>query len=158
MDRDEYTDYVIDPDPPQYLDFTVPKKQLKTPPPFDAWGALDSPAAPENELFGDANGQPANFTDFSPRERTGDPDAKLDPEKVRRLYILYDESNGFYRGYDATDRGQILVYPPGRERSGAIFPGSYQSRDKTAKRGLWRKFRPTLEQDARRRLQSRRYF
>ncbi len=26
MDRDEYTDYVIDPDPPQYLDFTVPKK------------------------------------------------------------------------------------------------------------------------------------
>ncbi|MDE5831853.1 MAG: hypothetical protein K2H64_02520 [Desulfovibrio sp.] len=108
------------------------KKQLKTTPPFDAWGGLDSPATPENQLFGDANGQPANFTDFSPRERTDDPDAKLDPEKVRRLYILYDESNGFYRGYDATDRGQILVYSPGRERSGAIFPGSYQSRDKTA--------------------------
>lgn len=86
--RPEYTDYVIDVDWDKYLSYVATQQALKTPPAFDAYGVLGDSATPENQVFGDAAGTPSNFTDFSLRRRTGDPDAVLGRDLETRVLMM----------------------------------------------------------------------
>ncbi len=61
---------------------------LKTPPAFDQYGVLIDTPTPENNVFGNSEGTPANFTDFSLRYRLHDRNAALDKEMVRRVFIM----------------------------------------------------------------------
>lgn len=84
----EYTDYVIDVDWSEYLTYVASQTPLKTPPAFDAYGVLDDAATPENRVFGDVEGNPSNFTDFSLRKRTGDSGAELSAELQKRVTLM----------------------------------------------------------------------
>lgn len=86
--KKEHTDYVMDVDLPKYLDYVAAQKALKQPPAFDAWGVLGRAPTPENEVFGNEAGEPANFTDFSLRKRTGNPKASLDAAMVKRVDLM----------------------------------------------------------------------
>lgn len=90
--RTEYTDYVIDVDWNKYLAYVATQQALKTPPAFDAYGVLHDAATPENRVFGDAEGNPANFTDFSLRKRTGNADAAI-PEALEERVRLMNPMN-----------------------------------------------------------------
>ncbi|MCH5247326.1 MAG: carboxylesterase family protein [Muribaculaceae bacterium] len=70
-------DNVISFDLDRYLKYIVEERPLKTPPAFDSWGVLHKGASPENKLFGDSLGEPANFTEFSLRKHLDDPEATL---------------------------------------------------------------------------------
>lgn len=82
------TDYVTDIDLDKYLSYVATVTKLKTPPAFDQYGVLIDTPTPENNVFGNAAGQPANFTDFSLRHRLHDEKAILDKDMVRRVYIM----------------------------------------------------------------------
>lgn len=86
--RVELTDYVTDVDWDKYLTYVAMQTALKTPPAFDAYGVLDAGATPENRVFGDKDGNPANFTDFSLRKHTGNPDAMLTKALVERVTLM----------------------------------------------------------------------
>ena len=82
------TDYVTDIDLDKYLSYVASVTPLKTPPAFDQYGVLiDTPTA-ENNVFGNSEGIPANFTDFSLRHRLHDNSATLDKDMVRRVFIM----------------------------------------------------------------------
>ena len=82
------TDYVTDIDLDKYLSYVASVTRLKTPPAFDQYGVLIDTPTPENNVFGDAAGTPANFTDFSLRHRLHDNNASLDKKMVDRVYIM----------------------------------------------------------------------
>lgn len=82
------TDFVADVDLDTYLAYVASVTALKTPPAFDAWGVLESPASPENKVFGNDHGEPANFTEFSLRQRTDDASASLDAAIQQRVYLM----------------------------------------------------------------------
>ncbi|MDE5708125.1 MAG: alpha/beta hydrolase, partial [Alistipes sp.] len=86
--RVEYSDYVTDVDLDKYLSYVATQQALKTPPAFDAYGVLSDAATPENKVFGDAAGNPDNFTDFSLRKHTGDANAVLSPELGQRVLLM----------------------------------------------------------------------
>lgn len=86
--KTEYTDYVIDVDWNKYLSYVATQTPLKTPPAFDAYGVLNDAPTPENRVFGDSEGNPSNFTDFSLRKRTGNPDATLPTALVERVNLM----------------------------------------------------------------------
>ncbi|MDE7078458.1 MAG: alpha/beta hydrolase, partial [Alistipes sp.] len=86
--RAEYSDYVTDVDLDQYLSYVATQQALKTPPAFDAYGVLSDAATSENKVFGDAAGNPDNFTDFSLRKHTGDANAVLSPELEQRVALM----------------------------------------------------------------------
>lgn len=86
--RTEYTDYVIDVDWTKYLTYVTTQQALKTPPAFDAYGVLNDSPTPENRVFGDAAGNPSNFTDFSLRKHSGDPAATLPEQLVKRVWLM----------------------------------------------------------------------
>ena len=82
------TDYVTDIDLDKYLSYVASVTPLKTPPAFDQYGVLiDTPTA-ENNVFGNSEGIPANFTDFSLRHRLHDNSATLDKDMVQRVFIM----------------------------------------------------------------------
>ncbi|MCC8143330.1 MAG: hypothetical protein LUD02_07910 [Tannerellaceae bacterium] len=81
-------EYVIDIDLDTYLDYVVNRQPLKTPPAFDAMNVLADRATPENSVFGDKEGNGANFTDFSLRKATGTPTASLGQDIKDRVYLL----------------------------------------------------------------------
>lgn len=117
----EYTDYVTDVDWPRYLTYVATQTALKTPPAFDAYGVLGDNATPENRVFGDTEGNPSNFTDFSLRKRTGDPSATIpaDLEKRIRLmnpmYFISADNSGiarhWYIRHGAKDRDTSFLVP-----------------------------------------------
>ena len=86
--KGEYTDYVIGIDMPVYLSYVATQQALKTPPAFDAYGVLHDNPTPENKVFGDKEGNPSNFTDFSLRKRTGDPTATLSAALEERIELM----------------------------------------------------------------------
>lgn len=86
--KTEYTDYVTDVDWTKYLSYVASQTALKTPPAFDAYGVLKDAATPENRVFGDQTGTPSNFTDFSLRKRTGDPEATLAASLAERVMLM----------------------------------------------------------------------
>lgn len=82
------TDFVTDIDLDKYLSYVTIETPLKTPPAFDQYGVLIDTPTPENNVFGNSEGTPANFTDFSLRYRLHDRNAALDKEMVRRVFIM----------------------------------------------------------------------
>lgn len=117
----QYTDYVIDVDWNKYLTYVATQTALKTPPAFDAYGVLNDVATPENRVFGDTEGNPSNFTDFSLRHRTGDTDAELSSSLQQRvnlmnpMYFIHKDDNGiaryWYIRHGAKDRDTSFLVP-----------------------------------------------
>ena len=81
-------EFVVDIDLDTYLNYVVTKTPLKVPPAFDKMGVLNPDATPENQVFGDATGKPANYTDFSLRKATGNASATVDKAIGERVYLL----------------------------------------------------------------------
>lgn len=86
--KNEYTDYVTDIDWMKYLTYVAAQTTLKTPPAFDAYGVLNDAVTPENRVFGDTEGNPSNFTDFSLRKRTGNHKAILSSGLEERVRLM----------------------------------------------------------------------
>lgn len=82
------TDYVTGIDLDKYLSYVASVTPLKTPPAFDQYGVLIDTPTPENNVFGNPEGAPANFTDFSLRHRLHDNNATLSKEMERRVFIM----------------------------------------------------------------------
>lgn len=118
--KTEYTDYVTDIDWQKYLTYVASQTPLKTPPAFDAYGVLDDAATPENRVFGDKEGTPSNFTDFSLRQRTGNPDAEVAPQLEERINLMNpmffigksgDTASHWYIRHGAKDRDTSFLVP-----------------------------------------------
>lgn len=117
----EYTDFVIDVDWQKYLTYVASVTPLKTPPAFDAYGVLGDAATPENQVFGNTEGQPSNFTEFSLRKHTGDPNATLSEELQQRIYLMNpmnfirEDNKGtavhWYIRHGAKDRDTSFLVP-----------------------------------------------
>lgn len=58
-------EYITDLDMPSYLNYVANKTALKSAPAFDALGVAGDEASGENDEFGDAQNNPANFTEYS---------------------------------------------------------------------------------------------
>lgn len=82
------TDFVTDIDLDKYLSYVASVTPLKTPPAFDQYGVLIDTPTPENNVFGNSEGTPANFTDFSLRHRLHNSSATLDKDMVHRVFIM----------------------------------------------------------------------
>ncbi len=82
------SDFVTDIDLDKYLSYVASVTPLKTPPAFDQYGVLIDTPTPENNVFGNTEGTPANFTDFSLRHRLHDDSATLDKDMVKRVFIM----------------------------------------------------------------------
>lgn len=119
--KTEYTDYVIDIDWTKYLTYVASQTPLKTPPAFDAYGVLNDAATPENKVFGDIEGNPSNFTDFSLRKRTGNQKAVMSNRLKERVSLMNpmnfieDSRNGiathWYIRHGAKDRDTSFLVP-----------------------------------------------
>lgn len=72
----------------RYLTYVATMTPLKTPPAFDRLGVLTDSPSPENKVFGDKQGTPANFTDFSLRYDRHNPHARLSPEMTKRVHLM----------------------------------------------------------------------
>ncbi|MBD5357500.1 MAG: alpha/beta hydrolase [Bacteroides sp.] len=117
----EYTDFVIDVDWQKYLTYVASVTPLKTPPAFDAYGVLGDAATPENKVFGDTEGNPSNFTEYSLRKRTGDPNATLSDALQQRIYMMNpmnfirEDNKGiaahWYIRHGAKDRDTSFLVP-----------------------------------------------
>ena len=81
-------EFVVDIDLDTYLGYLVAKTPLKLPPAFDKMSVVGPDATPENQVFGDATGKPANFTDFSWRKVSGNASATVDKAIKDRVYLL----------------------------------------------------------------------
>lgn len=57
-------EYITDLDMPAYLNYIVSQTPLKSVPAFDSWGVANEGASGENDEFGDAANNPANFTEY----------------------------------------------------------------------------------------------
>lgn len=82
------SDFVTGLDLDKYLNYVATMTPLKTPPAFDQMGVLIDTPSPENNVFGNDKGEPANFTDFSLRRRFDNSNASLDKDMVRRVAIM----------------------------------------------------------------------
>ena len=82
------TDYVTDIDLDKYLDYVASVTPLKTPPAFDQYGVLIDTPSPENKVFGNEEGTPSNFTDFSLRHRLHNDTATLGKDLSVRIFIM----------------------------------------------------------------------
>lgn len=82
------TDFVTGIDLNKYLSYVASVTPLKTPPAFDQYGVLIDVPTPENNVFGNSEGNPANFTEFSLRHRLHDSKASLSEDMVRRVFIM----------------------------------------------------------------------
>jgi hypothetical protein len=81
-------EFVLDIDMDTYLNYVVTKQPLKTPPAFDQINVLIPNATPENNEFGDETGKAVNFTDYSLRKVTKNPNATVDTAIKRKVYLL----------------------------------------------------------------------
>ena len=81
-------EFVLDIDLDTYLSYLVAKTPLKSPPAFDKMGVVTPDATPENQVFGDATGKPANFTDFSLRKVSGNASTTVDKVIKDRVYLM----------------------------------------------------------------------
>ena len=82
------TDYVTDIDLDKYLNYVASVTPLKTPPAFDQYGVLIDTPSPENKVFGNEEGTPSNFTDFSLRHRLHNATATLGKDLSVRIFIM----------------------------------------------------------------------
>ncbi|MCD7722013.1 MAG: alpha/beta hydrolase [Prevotellaceae bacterium] len=82
------SEFVRDVDMRQYLGYVARVARLKTPPAFDSQGLPQARQTPENQAFGDSEGNSYNFTDYSLRKATGDPSASLSQEQRQRVWMM----------------------------------------------------------------------
>lgn len=78
----------MDLDLEKYLNYVVTIIRLKTPAAFDSQGVAGGRPSGENEEFGDESGRTVNYTDFSLRKATSQPDASIDSALKQRVYLL----------------------------------------------------------------------
>ena len=105
----------------RYLSYVATVTPLKTPPAFDQMGVLIDTPSPENKVFGNEDGEAANFTDYSLRHRLHDPKAKLGKDMEKRValmnpmnYIGSDKSTvapNWYIRHGAKDRDTSFLVP-----------------------------------------------
>ncbi|MCI8997962.1 MAG: alpha/beta hydrolase [Muribaculaceae bacterium] len=105
----------------KYLSYVASVTPLKTPPAFDQMGVLIDVPSPENKVFGNDDGVPANFTIFSLRHRLGDLSATLDESMIKRVemmnpmnYIGAGKSvvaSNWYIRHGAKDRDTSFLVP-----------------------------------------------
>ncbi|TAE23006.1 MAG: alpha/beta hydrolase [Cytophagales bacterium] len=81
-------EFVVDLDLDTYLAYVVGKTPLKSPPAFDKMGVLEPMATPENQVFGDATGKPANYTDYSISKGTQNTAATVDKALQDRVLLM----------------------------------------------------------------------
>lgn len=115
------TDFVTDIDLDKYLSYVASVTPLKTPPAFDQYGVLIDTPTPENNVFGNSVGTPANFTDFSLRHRLHNSSATLDKDMVNRVFIMnpmnfiYENSTSvaphWFIRHGAKDRDTSFLVP-----------------------------------------------
>lgn len=115
------SDFVTGLDLDKYLSYVASVTPLKTPPAFDQMGVIIPNPSPENNVFGNEKGEPANFTNFSLRHRLNDPTATLDEDMVKRVEIMnpmnYIGSNkstvapNWYIRHGAKDRDTSFLVP-----------------------------------------------
>lgn len=115
------SDFVTSLDLDRYLSYVSSVTPLKMPPAFDQMGVLIDTPSPENKVFGNQDGVPANFTDFSLRQRLDDPSATLGEDMVKRVaimnpmnYIGKDKSTvaaNWYIRHGAKDRDTSFLVP-----------------------------------------------
>lgn len=115
------SDFITGLDLDKYLSYVASVTPLKTPPAFDQMGVLIDAPSPENKVFGNENGEAANFTGFSLRHSLHNPSAVLDKEMVRRVAIMNpmnfigtDKSTvapNWYIRHGAKDRDTSFLVP-----------------------------------------------
>lgn len=71
-----------------YLNYLAGTTRLKAPPAFDTLGVLGQAASAENNVFGDAAGNAANFTNYSLRKTSGNPSAEISNAMRERVYMM----------------------------------------------------------------------
>ncbi len=82
------SEFVVDIDMERYLNYVASVTPLKTPPSFDAQGLLSYDPTRENALFGDAEGNSANFTEYALCKASGKADAALTAEMQERVWMM----------------------------------------------------------------------
>ncbi len=117
----QQSDFVSGLDLDKYLSYVASVTPLKTPPAFDQMGVLVDTPSPENNVFGNPEGTPANFTDFSLRHRLHDSKANLSEEMVKRVAIMNpmnfigtdkaDVAPNWYIRHGAKDRDTSFLVP-----------------------------------------------
>ncbi len=115
------TDFVTGLDLDRYLSYVASVTALKTPPAFDQMGVLIAAPSPENNVFGNEKGEAANFTVFSLRHRTGNPEAELSEDMRRRVALMNpmdfigsqgaDVAENWYIRHGAKDRDTSFLVP-----------------------------------------------
>jgi hypothetical protein len=104
-----------------YLNYLAGKTRLKAPPAFDTLGVLGQAASAENNVFGDASGNAANFTGYSLQKSAGNPSAELSAGLNERVYMMNplafigdgvsNPAPYWYIRHGAADRDTSFVVP-----------------------------------------------
>lgn len=120
-DRRSTGEFVVDIDMDVYLAYVIKQRALKTPPAFDAMNVAGNYPSPENNLFADSDGIPANFTDYGLRESTKDNKASIDTALKERVFLMNpmnfigdgvsNTANHWYIRHGALDRDTALPVP-----------------------------------------------
>ena len=116
------TDCIEDVELDTYLNYIASVQPLKTPPAFDQMGVIIPTPSPENKVFGDAEGNPNNFTDFSYEHREHNPNDTLPAELANRVYLMNpmnfigeavspDNAPKWYIRHGAKDRDTSFLVP-----------------------------------------------
>lgn len=115
------SEFIVGLDLDKYLSYVASVTPLKIPPAFDSWGVLTDFASPENQVFGNTKGEPANFTDFSLEHHLKDPKARLLDEIKERVKLMNpmdfiddskaDKAPHWYIRHGAKDRDTSFLVP-----------------------------------------------
>lgn len=79
---------VTDIDLDLYVTYINSQRILKAPPAFDALGVEGASATAENNVFGNAEGSSANFTNYSLRKSTGNTSVTLDEDRQQIVDMM----------------------------------------------------------------------
>ncbi len=115
------SDFVTGIDLEKYLSYVASQTHLKTPPAFDQMGVIIPNPSPENEAFGNIEGEPANFTNFSLQHRLKNDTATLTDEMLERVMMYNpmdfigahnsDIAPNWYIRHGAKDRDTSFLVP-----------------------------------------------
>ena len=114
----EQGEYIVGLDMTRYLNYVAQVSGLKEPPAFDRLGVAGGKATGENEEFGDSKGSSVNFTDYSLRKNTGNPDATVSPAILHNVRLLNPMS---YIGAPRTDTTRNWYIRHGSNDSDTTF-------------------------------------
>lgn len=86
--RHRQGEFVTDIEMDKYLTYVASTQPLKTPPAFDSQGVISGKSSPENQAFGDSDGRSANFTAYSLRKATVNPNATLPDALAKKVWMM----------------------------------------------------------------------